>query len=427
MKLEKMSRIPILLLLVGLFFCSGNVRADNGLIPTKRSIEIFQKRVDKRPSDFRSAIVLAQLFMRQAKENDDFDAYVRAESTLLMATEHSPDSTEAKAYLAATLMAQHRFAEALSIAQSVLERDSNSKIALSIVGDAQLQLGNYSMGKIAYEKLLELQDSPTANIRLARYHELNGNIDQAIELAKRSLEQQKQKYSLESIEGWYQWRLAKLHFDHGRIEEAKTYLDASLCLVPHDAESHALLGKVLYFQGETESAIMHLKSAIAVAEKPPFLIMLGNIYRHEGRKLEAANAYDRASELMTEEAEHPKAGPAHARERAAFLLDQNKNLVLALSLAKQDFELRNDLFCHDLLAWAHYKNGNVRQAKVSIDRALAVGSNDAKVFFHAGMIEAELGNIDAAIENLEAALRANPYFSIRGAEIAAETLKGLKG
>ena len=421
-----MTRTTTLLTLVSLFVAAASANAENHLLPTERSIQIFQERVDKRPSDYRSAIVLAQLFMRQAKEDDDFDAYLNAESILHKAARNSPNAIEVKSHLAGTMLAQHRFADARSIAASVLDQRSDSTIALSILGDANLQLGNYSQARDAFERLLRLEDSPTANIRLARYHELVGNTSQAIQLATKSLRQQRQKYSLRSIECWYHWRLAKLNFDHGQLEEAKKQLSAALRLVPYDAESLALMGKLLCFQGQTDVAIAHLKRAIEKAEKPPFLIVLGDVYLKCNRKRAATEAYDRASLLMAEEAEHPKAGPAHARERAAFLLDQNRDLSLALSLAKEDFKLRSDLYCHDLLAWAHFKNGNLQQAKISIDCALSVGSKDARIHFHAGMIQAALGNVDEAIQSLEFALAANPYFSIHGAKIAANKLKELK-
>ena len=43
-------------------------------------------------------------------------------------------------------------------------------------------------------------------------------------------------------------------------------------------------------------------------------------------------------------------------------------------------------------------------------QALALGTRDAMLFYHAGMIERALGNAEAARKHLESALETNPYW-----------------
>ena len=43
-------------------------------------------------------------------------------------------------------------------------------------------------------------------------------------------------------------------------------------------------------------------------------------------------------------------------------------------------------------------------------QALALGTRDAMLLYHAGMIERALGNADAARQDLESALATNPYW-----------------
>lgn len=50
---------------------------------------------------------------------------------------------------------------------------------------------------------------------------------------------------------------------------------------------------------------------------------------------------------------------------------------------------------------------------------------DAAILFHAGMIEAQLGQWATAQQYLYQALSLNPYFHPRDAVLAAETLKQL--
>ena len=60
-----------------------------------------------------------------------------------------------------------------------------------------------------------------------------------------------------------------------------------------------------------------------------------------------------------------------------------------------------------------------------IGKALHVGTQDATIFFHAGMIHAKLGNQAEAQKYLAQALRLNPEFHTIYAGVAANALKQL--
>ncbi|MEJ7701372.1 MAG: hypothetical protein WKF71_17250 [Pyrinomonadaceae bacterium] len=53
-------------------------------------------------------------------------------------------------------------------------------------------------------------------------------------------------------------------------------------------------------------------------------------------------------------------------------------------------------------------------------------TKDARIFYHAGMIEKGLGNKKAAAEYLQKAVQTNPSFDILQAENAKQALQELK-
>jgi Tfp pilus assembly protein PilF len=59
--------------------------------------------------------------------------------------------------------------------------------------------------------------------------------------------------------------------------------------------------------------------------------------------------------------------------------------------------------------------------------ALKLGTRDARLFFHAGLIEARLGNRQAARDYLTRALAINPRFHVLHADIAVQMLRELNG
>jgi len=72
-----------------------------------------------------------------------------------------------------------------------------------------------------------------------------------------------------------------------------------------------------------------------------------------------------------------------------------------------------------------YKNSQPQEALAAITEALKLGTQDAKLFFHAGLIYHQLGDIAKAKRSLQRALATNPYFHIVHADVAKRTLEGL--
>ena len=68
---------------------------------------------------------------------------------------------------------------------------------------------------------------------------------------------------------------------------------------------------------------------------------------------------------------------------------------------------------HDAYAWALHMNGRDAEAKEASNKALALGTRHALLYFHAGMIDLALGDTDGARTHLMTALDINPHFSPR--------------
>ena len=66
------------------------------------------------------------------------------------------------------------------------------------------------------------------------------------------------------------------------------------------------------------------------------------------------------------------------------------------------------------------------EALAAMTEALKLGTQDARLFFHAGMIYHQLGDIVRAKTYLARALATNPYFHIFHADVAKRTLEGLR-
>jgi hypothetical protein len=69
-------------------------------------------------------------------------------------------------------------------------------------------------------------------------------------------------------------------------------------------------------------------------------------------------------------------------------------------------DIRADVFTHDALAWALASVGQWEEASREMERALAEGTRDARLFLHAGIIAAELARPQEAAKWLSEAGKA---------------------
>ena len=386
------------------------------MVPTKKAIDLFEKRVESRPTDLSSRLVLGQLYMRRAKENDTFHDFISAEKQIQSVLAIQPKHESANLILSQALSAQHRFKEASEITKSLVKSKPNSAAALAILGDANMQLGKYEEAFSNYQTMISLTQSPGALARMARYHELKGELEQANALMNQAIESQAAAGDLAESTAWYHWRLGQMQFNTGNVNAAKKQLELAIECKPEYAESISMLAKIEAATGDKAKAVSLYEKALSIAEAPQTIIELGDLLTSMGQRDEANKHYVMVEAMFDEEAADPIAGPPHARERAIYFANHNKRLAHAVELAKNDLNMRSDIYAHDTAAWAYYKNEQYELAKQHIQKAMALNTPDANILYHAGLIEIASQNTKQGKQLLKKALALNPYFSIAGAK-----------
>ena len=183
------------------------------------------------------------------------------------------------------------------------------------------------------------------------------------------------------------------------------------------------MGQIRAAQGNYAEAIRLYKDAIAIIPLPLYLSALGDVYAVSGGTGDAEKQYKtvefigRLNEINQQ---------VYNRELAVFYADHDRKLPEALTLAQKEFELRHDVYTSDALAWALLKNGQSARAKDEMERALRMGTKDALMEYHAGLIYAALGDTAKSEIHLQRSLGINPHFHVRFAADARKRLAELK-
>jgi hypothetical protein len=87
--------------------------------------------------------------------------------------------------------------------------------------------------------------------------------------------------------------------------------------------------------------------------------------------------------------------------------------VKALGIARREYAWRHDVYTLDAYAWALHVNRKDQEAGEQIEKSLAVGIRDAKLFDHAAEIAASLGDLAAARR-----------YSVKAAELGVTRSRG---
>ena len=156
---------------------------------------------------------------------------------------------------------------------------------------------------------------------------------------------------------------------------------------------------------------------------PNFAAALGDLYKLAGRDEEAGAQYALVESIGRLS---QASGVLYNRQLALFYADHDMKPEEAYANASKEYELRRDIYGADAVAWTALKAGKVVEAQAAMKEALKLGTKDARLFYHAGMIEKAAGNNREAMRLLTLALKTNPGFDPMQVNVAKAAIAALK-
>lgn len=387
-----------------------------------RSIQLYQRLLQRNPRDARTYFRLGDAYIQKARETGDATYFNLAEQALRKSLTISPDYSDAARHLAFALYSKHAFDEAATQAAKAIELNPTDSHVYGILGDAFLETGRYDQARDTYQKMIRLDRDLYSYTRLAGLKSARGDTAGAVADLTRAIRVGKENRRPKESIAWAQWQLGNEHFALGHLKQAETQYGEALATYPNYYRALAGLAQVRAAQRRYPDAIEIYQKALAVIPMPEYAAALGDVYREMGRNGEAKKQYDLV-EYIGYLSTFNKT--LYNRELAYFYADHDMKLKEALELAQKELAVRQDVYAYDLLAWASLKNDKPQEARAAMALALKPGTRDARLFFHAGMIEHRLGEIAKAKAYLQRALKTNPHFHLIHAKSAQRTLKEL--
>jgi tetratricopeptide (TPR) repeat protein len=379
----------------------------------------LQTRLGQNPENANLYAQLGLAYLQRARESGDPVFYGLAEKSLSAALEREPQQLDALIGMGILALARHDFTTALDWAEQAQAINPYRAQILGIQVDALIELGRYNDAAATLQTMVDLRPDLASYSRVAYLRELHGDTTGAIVAMQRAVEA-----GLPGSESmlWTQTQLGHLYFNSGQFQQAEAAYHKALHLDPGYLHALAGMARVQAATGEDEAAIALYEQVVETLPWPEYVIALGDLYALTGEIDEAARQYDLVRLMQRLNA---AAGVDVDLELALFDLEHSTNPAQTLQAAQAVYQRRPSLYAADVLAWALYHNGRYDDAWAYSQEALRLGTQDALLYYHAGVIAYALGEAAAAQTHLQQALALNPAFSLRHATQAQAILAEL--
>ncbi len=378
--------------------------------PVDHLIRAQQKRAQAPSINTDQLVLLGRFWIRKARETSQPRYYLNARAAADLVFEREPENRLAKNLVATTLLNEHRFADATTLARSVLARDAEDLEALGTLADALIDLGRYEEAKTTVDRLNDLKPGLPGYSRAAHLRWLHGDTEGALQSFRLAIAAGNDPTHPEP-RCWALVQAAQVFFLRGDYAGADAGFGAALKDCKNYAPALIGSGRAALALGDTARAKSSLERVFAEHPTPEAAWRLGDARLAAGDRAGAERAYA----VVASASEDP-------RTVAQFLASKGRDLERAVSLARAELERRPGIYTLDALAWALHRAGRTGEARAYATKALRLGTPDPTLLCHAGAIEVASGNAAHGYALLERGLKLSPRFDAAEAEAARRLL-----
>ena len=390
------------------------------------AIRQLEERIRRDPEDFVALNRLADAYLQRTRETGSADYIALAARAARASLASVPEVRNAGGLAALTQaeFASHNFISARDHALRLTELDPGKSYPYALLGDALLELGAYDEAAAAFKQMERKAGgiSHGSEARHARLAFLRGDTASASRhfTTALALALDLPAPPREAV-AWYRWQLGETAFATGDYVAAERHYRDALTTFPDYLRAIASLGRVRAAQGDIKEAIEYYERAVSRVPDAVFVAMLGDLYKLAGREKEADAQYRLVEQIARLSAAN---GVIYNRQLALFYADHDLKAEEAFVNATKEYDGRRDIYGADAVAWTAFKAGKIEEAQAAMRDALRLGTKDAMLFYHAGMIARAAGDERAARDYLHRALELNPQFAPLQAAIARRALGG---
>ena len=314
----------------------------------------------------------------------------------------------------------HDFRGGLRHGRAALRLAPDSVRPLSVIVDAQVELGRYDDAARTLQTLVDRKPHLAAYARVSYFRELHGDVDGAVEAmrlaASASGSSPQDAADVQALVG-------QLEFERGQTRAAERAYRTALARRPGHAAALQGLARIHASRGRIDDAVrIQARAAARPKAIPETVIALGELQLAAGDRAAGRRTMSKARQVLRNEAIR---GTANANERA-LIEAEHGDPDAAVRLGRRGWRHAPSIVSADALGWAYTRAGHPKQGLRWARRALATGCRDRLLLYHAGIAARDAGRPALARRWLSAAVEGNPRFSALHGARAQRALAALR-
>lgn len=336
----------------------------------KGEIDFWQKKFDAAPNQITFLSQIATNYSKLFEITGNIDYLIKTEELLLKSNEtFKYSSVGTIRSLGRNYISQHRFKEALILANKALAIGEGIKETRKLLFDVNMELGNYAEAEKNLNDIKDFRDFDYL-IRISKWSDHKGDLKTAIsfmEKAKVIVEDNDNK----DLKIWTYSNLGDLNGHNGNIKASYDYYLNTLAIEPN--HSYALKGIAwiaFSYEKNTEEAKRIIDKISKKHDTPDFYLLKSKIADFENNPAEKSKNLEKYFKMLN----NTKYGAMYNKYNNLIYADDKSTASKALEIAKIEVNHRPTPDSYDLLAWSYYNLGDAKKA-FEIEQKYVVGKS----------------------------------------------------
>jgi len=359
-----------------------NLSDNKSLDSANKEIIFWEDKLDRAPNQSSYLGLLASNYATIFEYTGAIENLYKTESLLEEANEaNNYGRVGTLRSLARNYISQHRFKEALILANKALANGEGRKETQKLLFDVQMELGNYDEAVKNLDAIKDFNDYDYL-IRIAKWNDHKGDLPTAIQFMEKA-RTIAEKEDNKALRIWSYSNLGDFYGHAGRIKDSYNSYLQTLKLDPN--YTYALKG-IAWIVFSHERNTTEAKRIIGTISKknntPDFYLLKAQIAQYEGNSVEE-NVNTAAYFAMLKTNNY---GAMYNKYNVLLLADKKETALKALEIAKIEVDHRPTPDSYDLLAWSYYNVGNVKKAMEIAQNHVIGKSFEPRVQYHLAAI-----------------------------------------
>ncbi len=353
-----------------------------GLDFANEEIDFWQKKYDAAPNQISYLSKIAGNYSTLFEYTGNIKHLYKTEELLLKSNEtYHYSNVGTIRSLGRNYISQHRFKEALVLANKALAIGEGLKETHKLLFDVQMELGNFDAAK---NSLNFLKDNNNFDylIRIAKWNDHMGDLKTAISFMEKA-KVEAEKNDNKTLQVWMYSNLGDMNGHAGNIQKSYQYYLKALTINPNHSYSLKGIAWIVFSHEKNAKEATRIIDIIAKKHNSPdFFLIKSEIAEFENdtqSKTKNLNAYFNMLKRNNY-------GAMYNKYNTLIYANDIKTAQKALEIAKIEVNHRPTPDSYDLLAWSYYNLGDYKKA-LQIAQKFVVGKSfEPKLNYHLAMI-----------------------------------------